>query len=454
MWNRKAAVSGLAVLAVAVAGACADTSVTEPAIENDYAALFSGGVPENPDAVTLGLDAEFVSIAQEIPGFAGFYYDANGALNVVMAPTARPLAEAEVQSRLAPRLQAMGENPSAVHGAIFHAGEYDFIELEALHRRVQNVLSIAGTVYTDADEVANRVAVGVENAQVAAAVEHALAMLDVPREAVVIRERPPFQPTVGQGEVGRMNLGGFVRPVAGGLQIQGNGLCTLGFNVRSATFPAQGFVTTHHCTQTPGVVTNQQFWQPTAAAANRIGVEVRDTMFTVGGACPAGQRCRRSASAGAAYHTGVNNAFARIYRTIPGTNQIDPNNPMFHITAERSFPSVGNVMHKVGATTGWTQGTVSQSCVAVTVAPDLRYNCQEITTGAAGFFAGADGGAPVFEPTPGGGPDDVRLVGMAWGQSAANDYVWSAMIEIRSDNPARPAAQGGPWRTFPPPPAP
>jgi hypothetical protein len=454
MRNPKAAVSGLAIFALVTVGACADSTPTEPRVEADessFASLF--GAPDPALAANRGIDSEFVRIAHEIPGFGGWYFDGAGTLNVVMAAGTRPMAEAEVQSRLMPHLAAMGQDPGVAGNAVMRLGDYDFIQLDAMHHRVMNVLSLPGVVYTDADEVTNRVAVGVENAATAAAVEHALAMLDVPNEAVVIRVTAPFRPTVG--DVGQMSLQDRVRPTAGGLQIQGNGICTLGFNVRSPTSPAQGFVTTHWCTQTPGMSQQRTpFWQPTSAPDNRIGTEVRDTMFTTGGACPAGQRCRRSASAGVQYRAGVNNAFARIYRTIPGTTQIDPANPMFFITAERSFPSVGNVMHKVGATTGWTQGTVSQSCVAVNVAPDFRYNCQEITTGAAGFFAGADGGAPVFEPTPGGGPNDVRLIGMAWGQSAANDYVWSAMIEIRSDNPARPVGAGGPWRTFPPPPAP
>jgi hypothetical protein len=450
MWNRRAAVSGLALFAIAIGSACADTSLTEPAAEaNDFASLFGGPLPD--PSLPTGIDAEFLSIAQEIPGFGGFYYDGAGTLNVVMAPTMRPLAEAEVRSRLAPRLEAMGQDPSAVQGAVFHAGEYDFAALDALHRRASSVLSLAGVVFTDADEVLNRVTVGVENAAAAAAVEHALAMLGVPTEAVVLRESAPVRASLG--EVSPMqSLGDFVRPVAGGLGIQGTGVCTLGFNVRSATFPAQGFVTSHLCTQVPGAVNNQQFWQPTAAPANRIGVEVRDTAFHTGGICPEGRRCRLSATTGAAYHPGVNNAFARIYRTIPGSNTIDPTNAMFNITAERSFPSVGDLMNKVGRTTGWTSGTVTQSCVLTNVAgTDITYRCQEWVTGPTNVFGGGESGSPVFDNIVG---NDVRLVGMAWGQTASNNFIFSAMIEIRSDNPARPAGAGGPWRTFPPPPAP
>jgi len=454
MRNSRAAVAGVATLTLIVASACADTSPTEPRAEvPDQAALFGGGPLPFLDVATIGIDAEFVRIAQEIPGFGGWYYDAAGTLNVIMVPAMRSMAEGEVQVRLASHLQAMGQDPASAHTAMFRPGEYDFIQLNAIHRQVMSVLSLAGVVYTDADEVLNRVTVGVENAAAAEAVEQALAMLDVPRGGIVLLESGPVIGLVG--DIGQMSLQSRIRPVAGGLQIQGTGLCTLGMNVRSVTATVQGFITSHHCTQTPGMVQNTQFWQPTAAPENRIGVEVRDTTFQIGGVCPAGRRCRFSATTGVRYFTGVPNAFARIYRTAgvnTGSVAIDG---MFNITAERAFPSVGNIMHKVGRTTGWTSGTVSQSCQMINVPDsDITYRCQEVVTGDAGIFGAGDGGAPVFEPTPGGGPNDVRVVGMAWGQTAANNFVFSAMFEIRSDNPARPAGAGGAWRIFPPPPAP
>jgi hypothetical protein len=439
MWNRTSAVAAAGILAVAIVGACADTSPTEPAAEaHDVASLF-GGDP-GPITLPVGLDAEFVRITREIPGFAGFYYDANRTLNVVLAPATRPLPEAEVQSRLAPRLQAMGQDPAAAYGALFRAGQYDFVELDAMHRRMLPLLGLAGVVYTDADEVANRVTIGVVDAAAATAVEHALAMLAVPREAVVLRESAPVRVMVAHdaSPAASHTLTGFHRPTAGGLQIQGAGICTLGFNVRSVTAPAQGFVTSHLCTPAPGAVTNQQFWQP--IGPHLIGVEVADRPFGAG-------LTRLSAAAGIRYYTGVANAYARIYRTIPNTTTIDQANPMFHITAERSFPSIGDTMHKVGRTTGWTNGVVTQSCVN-TFADPFTYLCQEWVTGPTGFFAGGDAGAPVFDNVVG---NDVRLVGMAWGQSGTNVMIFSAMAEIRGDYPP---FGGHAWRTFPPPPGP
>jgi hypothetical protein len=452
-WKRTALFPGATILAVAFVTGCADVPPTEPTLEEGDV-LFGGGVAEHLPT----LDEEFVRISREIPGFGGWYYDASGRLNVVMAPAAPSLSATEMRSRLAANLTALGEDAAAAQTAVVKAGQYDFAALDAMHRQVMNVLGIPGVVYTDADEVANRVAVGVSNATAAEAVQHAVGMLGVPREAVVVRTTSPVQAMVGQpGTMTNHTLRDRIRPTAGGLEVTGAFVCTLGFNVRSPTHPAQGFVTSHHCTQTPGAVTGQVFWQPTSAAGNRIGWEVRDTAFFTGGSCPAGRRCRRSDSAGIRYDAGVSNAFARIFRTTgvnTGSLEIDPANPMFNITAERSFPSVGNTMHKVGRGTGWTSGTVSQSCVAINLDPDITYQCQEITTGAAGIMGPGDAGAPVFEPFPAGQLAEVRLVGMAWGSIGADGFVWSAMIEIRANNPARPAAQGGAWRTFPPPPAP
>jgi hypothetical protein len=435
MWNRKRVVAGLAVASIVVAG-CSETAPTEPIAQvPEEVSLF--GAPADPHSHDTHRDARMVRLAQQVPGFGGFYTGPDGTLNVVMkaGASAEPL-----------RAQLGTFNVVA--------GQYDFIELDAMHRQVGPVLGIRGVVYTDADEMANRVVIGAESSAVAS-VERALGMLGISRDAVLIREAAPIYPM--------QTLRDRVRPVAGGLQINFPGfLCTLGFNVRSATAPAQGFITNSHCTNNEYGTgpTGTPYWQPLGSVPNTsdpnfIGTEVHDLSTFTGGTCPAGRVCRWSDSAGGRYAPGIQNAFARIYRTTgPGSITIDQANPMFSITAERAFPNPGDTMHKVGRTTGWTSGTVTQSCVNTNVSGvgiPLTLLCQEHVTGGPNVVGSGDSGAPVFDNLVG---NNVRLVGLLWGGGGPGNsiFVFSAMNEIRFEHPA--TVQGHAWRTFPPPAAP
>jgi hypothetical protein len=452
MWNRKAAVSGLGIFAVAIAGACADAPPTEPrSSDSELAQLF--GVPADPASHLFeGGDAHLARIAEEVPGFGGFFFDENRVLNIYMQGGARPMAADALRGGL----EVMGVSAADLQGARILEAQYNFAELAAMHRQVVPVLGLEGVVYTDADEAINRIAIGVENARAADAVRRAVAQAGLPAGAVVIREVEPihFMQTLQQR----------VRPVAGGLQINFPGfLCTLGFNVRSPGAPqVQGFVTNSHCTNNqwqfnPAAPT--PYAQPSGVAlcpgGDCIGFEAHDAPGTTGGACPAGRICRNSDAAGVRYIDGVANAFARIYRTT-GFNSltIDAANPMFSIVAEAATNlAVGDSVHKVGRTTGWTRGVVTASCSNTNVGgTNFTVFCQDIVTGPTNSVAGGDSGSGTWTPAPLGQFANVRLNGILWGGSGSTVFVYSPMQRVRMDNP--PPNPANPWRTFPPPPAP
>jgi hypothetical protein len=449
MWNHKIVASGVAIMAVAIAGACADTPPTEPRIGDDSPALF-GGATQDPQSYDGTLDAAFVRVAEAVPGFGGFFRDEAGVGYVYMRSDIQTMSNADALRALSGHLQQMGVDAEVAQQLNVLAAQYDFIQLDAMHRRVTNVLSLQGVVYTDADEAINRVAVGVTNPTAAAAVERAIAMLGVPREAVVIRETAPIQLM--------QTLRDHTRPTAGGLQINYPGhLCTLGFNVRSPEAPnVHGFVTASHCSAVWGGVDNSPYFQPLSTDANSfLGNEVHDVPFFTGGPCPVGRRCRWSDVNGVRYAPGVSNAFARIYRTRDIFSvTIDPVNPMFNIVAELAFPMVGDSLYKIGRTTGWTRAVVSASCVNTNVeGPGFTetFLCQEHAVSSPGGVLPGDSGAPVFFRFP-AGFQTVRLMGLLWGATTEGDlWAFSAMNEIRFENPPPP---GHTWRTFPPPPAP
>jgi hypothetical protein len=428
MTNRRVALSGLVATAVAFAGACSDITPTDPVGFDQDVSLFGGSAPD-PSAFPGGLDAQFVRIAQQNPGFGGFFYE-DGALNIVTTGV-QPMS-----SRLAASLARMGIDPTAQPVRVVQ-GQYDFVQLASMRAQVNSLFSINGVVFTDADEKLNRVHVGVENAAARADVERGLDMLGVPREAVVISITDPIEPM--------QSLQSRVRPVAGGLQINFPGfLCTLGFNVRGEQHPnVQGFVTNSHCTSTRGVMTGTPYWQPSSGTPDSfIGNEAHDLPFFTGGICPVGRQCRWSDAAGVRYDEGVDIAFGRVYRTTGlGSLTIDSSNPQWTIVAERPFPNVGDILHKTGRTTGWTSGSVSQTCVDTGVSgTTITMLCQDWVLA---NVAGGDSGSPVFSRLGAGADSDIRLEGVLWG-GGTGVFVFSAMDNVRFEN-VGPA----PWITFP-----
>jgi hypothetical protein len=442
MLNRKLIAAGAALTTAMFFGACADGAPTEPGTGPESQDLFrSSAVPASGFQGTL--DAEFVRIASSLVGFGGLYFDEAGVLTVVMKGDASTMSSSAVAGAVREGLTALQLDAAALQNLRVVAGQYDFAELDAMHRAVAPVLSIQGVVFTDADEVANRIRIGVENQAAAAAVERALAMSGISRDAVIISETEPIELN--------QSLQSRVRPVAGGLQINftrgtSGFVCTHGFNVRAPSRPnVEGFVTNSHCSDTRGTVIPTPYWQHSRNVADTyIGEEAHDIPFFQGGVCPEGRNCRYSDALGVRYEEGVEQAFGAIYRTqapgSPGTLQIDQDNPRWEIVDEIPFPIVGQFLHKTGRTSGWTNGNVTATCQNSNVAGEgfMTMLCQDrIAT----TSAGGDSGSPYFERI--GETNQVRLIGIHWG-SGGGTTVMSAMANIRYENE-------GPvgWITYP-----
>jgi hypothetical protein len=463
MTTRSAAVRGWGVAAVVFAGACAEGVPTEPPGTDGVGALFARSAGA-AGAYTGTLDHEFERIAGEIPGFAGLYYDAAGTLNVVMAPVAEPMAPGELQMRLATRLEALGRDPAAAATMVIREGTFDFGALLEMRRQVDQVVwGLHGIVYTDADEMANRVAIGVEDTGARAAVEQAVGMLGIPDGAVEIRTAEPIRLSASPSAppMSGHTLQDLVRPAAGGLALRNShpffNACGLGFNVRSPEAPGvHGFVTHAFCADNhygTGPLSTT-YWQPHPdVPGSLVGFEAHNAPPFTEAPCPPNpspdfRGCRWSTAAGARYAAGVFNAFGAIHRTTGlGSIEIDPDRPTFEIVGEVPMSVLGQEVHKVGAQTGWTQGTVDQTCVnhghfwsspasvgAVTV---LCIDRAALT----GNFP-LDWGAPVFERE---GEDGARLAGIV--SFTGGGAVWfSPMGQIRLENPPPP---GRSWRTHP-----
>jgi hypothetical protein len=306
------------------------------------------GPANNP----VSFDDLLARVAQRAPFFGGFFVDeATGSLDVY-SWNRTPAGVAEVEKALR---AVFGD--TLPQGKIrILPGQYGFQELKRWHDSLNAVLAMPGVVLTDIDDAKNRLKVGVESREVGWKVRDRLAALGIPDEAVDVVETAPIRLEAG--------LRTRTRPLDGGLQISfatgGSAyLCTLGFNAVRAG--VAGMVINSHCSGIQGGVQSTVEYQPSISisSTNRIGVETADPTYFTGAPCPVGRKCRRSDSAFVRRDAGVTANLGRIARPALNSlfwNQIDT----FRIVKEAD-PLVGQVVTKVGRTTGRTQGSVLQT---------------------------------------------------------------------------------------------
>jgi hypothetical protein len=366
----------------------------------------AGAGGERSTAVAKGrtIDEQFAAIARQSPSFGGMYLDEERNVLYVyswdQSAGAAALADAAVGA-------VFGDKRPSARIQILPA-RYGFHELKQWHDRLSpDVLAMPGVVMTDIDDRSNRVTVGVESLESKGAIEDRLFEIGIPAEAVNIVKTPAVALEA--------SLRDRRRPLVGGLQIafQSGGstfLCTEGFNaVRAGVI---GFVTNSHCTAVQGGVQNTAIHQPTILLnLNHVGVETVDPTYFVGAPCPAGRRCRRSDSAFIRRDALVSSNQGRIARTALGSFAWDGVST-FRIVREAD-PLVGQVVTKVGRTTGRTAGVVQQTCANFNV---LNTTITQLCQSRAAYLSNpGDSGSPVFRIVNAPAVNDVALGGIHWG---------------------------------------
>lgn len=395
--------AGVSLGLVLVAAGCSDMSPpSAPRDPSDPSpAVARQGAPEHPN-----------DLARAVPGFGGFFLDAAG---IPTAYLREPAQKAAVARALGAYFRAAGIRPSLLR---VRRGQYDWAELERWQAGPGSAaLAVPGAVFTDADEASNRLRIGVEHGAAAAGVRSALARAGVPAAAVIIEETAPvIRMATLQNDNSRQ----------GGLQINFPGfLCTLGFNDGTGAF-----ITNSHCTTTQGGVENTPYGQPLLSAGT-VAVEVTDPTYFTGGACPSSRRCRRSDAARARYQSGIQGAVGRIARTAAPNrkrNALEITGS-FTITGELlSGGVVGNIVNKVGRTTGWTQGQITNVGVNTNVSgSNITQLGQTFVSAGVG---GGDSGSPVFSLSG----SNATLRGILWGGSSnGRSFVFSPLGNIEGE---------------------
>jgi hypothetical protein len=350
-----------------------------------------------------GLDAEMSAMAEAFPGFGGFYYDEAGRPNVYL----RNLAGASIFQQMDPEV-------------VIHKADFDFRALQQWRLRLRSGLfAVPGVISLDVDETSNRIKIGVAAGASLERVAREVSFHLVPDQAVIFEAADPIIPMA--------SLLDQIRPVPGGVQINFPGfLCTLGFNASRGG--VAGFVTNSHCTSTQGGVESTPYFQPLSPAS--IGVEIADPEYA---RCPRGKLCRESDSSFAQYNSASLSGGNSIARTTSrgqfnGSLTIDDANPSFTVTGTGSA-GVGTEVNKVGRTTGWTFGPVTDTCVDTSVQGSrVLLLCQTFVEGGVG---GGDSGSPVFTWS---GGNNATLVGLLWGGNGAGTlFVFSPYSAVAAE---------------------
>jgi hypothetical protein len=347
------------------------------------------------------VDEELARMGREVPGFGGLFYDPEGRPNVYLF---------DPEGKSASSLKSLGTEVR------IRRGDYEFQRLLDWKVELRPLLSLPGVVFLDVDEARNRVVLGLDStsrsqSQDRDELERRLLFTSVPREAVVVVETASFEPMVG--------VQNRFRPASGGIQIlfrltaTTGGICTLGFNAYLGR--VFGFVTNSHCTQVEGEVDGAHYYQ-SFLQDGTIATEIADPGFFTDPPCPPGRRCRYSDSSFAKYDNPRSGVLGKIARPAfgdptAGPLNLSPASARFTIKGRTGSPLTGDVVHKVGRTTGWTYGSVIATCADLRVGgTDITMLCQSLAI--AGDDHG-DSGSPVFSRI--GSSTNVKLVGILWG---------------------------------------
>jgi hypothetical protein len=240
--------------------------------------------------------------------------------------------------------------------------------------------------------------------------------LGIPSEDVVIQ-------TVATPVVPLTDLNDRFRPAGGGLRISTSiGGCTYGFNAWIDDGSTTRYMVTNaHCVQASGFggVTGTSVYQPSIVSTNLLGrvvVNPAATSNNVG--CAPGDVCRAS---DAALISADNTRFPSSDWDLGGIRMtasrgVGPRSSgSTTITGRIALANAtttffaGDTLEKIGATSGWTAGVVTGTCVYHSDGVGGGRMCNGVVAAGANY---GDSGSPVFWKDAQG---KYHLIGILWG---------------------------------------
>ena len=129
--------------------------------------------------MATGFDYVMADIAAEAPGFAGMLLDPVDN-NILLVKTTQPDTDISVyKAAIVARFPEMSSKRFELINA-----KYDFAQLSEWYTLIAPLYSVPGLVYTDVDEVRNKIVIGVETEADRAPMERKIAELPIPPDAI------------------------------------------------------------------------------------------------------------------------------------------------------------------------------------------------------------------------------------------------------------------------------
>lgn len=362
-----------------------------------------------------------------MPGFAGYYFDADERLVIrLVDPSMRDSARERALDALVRSGRELLTRSGSPLTVLFAEARYSFGELagwrDSLYQHA--FTRMQGVVSLDLNEAENRVVVGVLNDETGELVQQLASSFRIPVDALVIERGSYDRPT-------QHSLHSRIRPFMGGSRIGPSG-CTLSFAARQNGQAV--LLTAGHCSstwhQTDGGVIQQPYYTPGSSYSifdapfgaeifeddgyvlwgttyRLADVSVYDTLGTVGMSNELVFLVGRIAKPTQRLWGGYNAA---------GALTIDSTDSFLEIHGGISTQVDGELVDKIGITTGWTYGQVDGTCVDRTKG-STKLLCQAYAHINA---EQGDSGAPVFKYY---GRMEISLMGIVWGKNDNHETI-------------------------------
>jgi len=368
------------------------------------------------------LEKQFADFEKDVPGFGGWHFEKDGSAVVLLKNVmASPVAIGRLETILAARPPALRGRHAARKAAVgVRPVRFAFSELAQFRQAISSNIP-AGVHMIDLDEVRNVVSVAVDDEEAIGAVRATAARLGIPNAALRVRLEPPA--------VTRVTLHDYQRPVRGGLAIGvADGTCTVGVNGywrpygTSNVYPA--FITNSHCTSTDMGYDGSAAYQ----GGSYIGSEYYDPPPMNSAPCGWGggsmYPCRWSDTAVFLYadpssqHGGstIVETDSYAFRAAASSQNVIGYQSM---TGQVQLNTVGDWLDKIGATSGWTYGSVTATCLHIRTSGSVAWViCQDESDV---FSAGGDSGSAMFK----GYSDHVDWAGILFAGTVRQGVTYS-----------------------------
>lgn len=265
--------SFFALILLGIAAGCSDDDVTG----STAGGFRSTNAPWSLSPWTY--DHELARIArEEIPGFGGYYLDGQGNLVVLLTDSSHSTRARTFAAQRRVELRLLDARATIIREA-----RWDFATLKTWHDGLVASLRGPGLVFTDIDEVNNRLLVGITDESKRSEIAAVASALGIPSLAVgiTITPRTERRGTLREERIAK----------AAGLQIRNlgpGGECTLGFN---AIWSGEAyFISASHCSDStfgPDVYTQSGMYQPDwDAGRDSIAEEAFDPSLKTDAAYP------------------------------------------------------------------------------------------------------------------------------------------------------------------------